>query len=234
MDDATSIDLELALPLALIRSHTKTDDVPSVTDAQLVLYRQAAFEAAEQYTGLIFSRSGYVTQSMARPLPGLGGPRMQEMVSPWGAFGRPIANARRRSAPVKLLAPAADGVIVITHQGKSQTIIVAPGATSVDVPWLIETADGCSDPCGAGGPQLNFGVVARYRIGVCDAAAIPAGIKIGCLKLIAWNIENPGDRLEVVHDSGRSSSTGMIGTNNATWASGAIEQWRQYRPSLSR
>lgn len=50
-------DLEELLPLALIRTHTKTDDVPHVTDEQLSLYRSASFEAAEKYTGLVYSRA---------------------------------------------------------------------------------------------------------------------------------------------------------------------------------
>ena len=49
------LDWSERLSIDMIRQHTKTDDVPAVTDDQLKLYRDAAIEAAEMYTGLLLS-----------------------------------------------------------------------------------------------------------------------------------------------------------------------------------
>jgi hypothetical protein len=48
----TKLDWSGRLSIDMIRQHTKTDDIPGVTDDQLLIYRASAVEAAEAYTGM--------------------------------------------------------------------------------------------------------------------------------------------------------------------------------------
>ena len=50
------LDWSERLSIDMIRTHTKTDDVPAVTDAQLKMYRDAAIEAAEFLHGTFCCR----------------------------------------------------------------------------------------------------------------------------------------------------------------------------------
>ena len=60
--ETAAFDWSTRLSLDVIRSHTKTDDIPGVTDEQLALYRAAAIEAAERYTGLLLAGQRTITE----------------------------------------------------------------------------------------------------------------------------------------------------------------------------
>ena len=60
--EETGLDWDSYLSIGLIRTHTKTDDVPGVSDELLKLYRAAAVEAAEFYSGLVLSKRKVVTE----------------------------------------------------------------------------------------------------------------------------------------------------------------------------
>lgn len=204
------IDLEKILALSLIRTHTKTDDVPHVTDEQLVLYRKTAFEVCEQYTGLLFTRRKPVQESVAiRP-----GKR-------W-----------RNSYIHRMRYPSADGRVYLYagHQGFSDRVIdIAPGASEIRIPVIVGAFNynSCCDPC-RGDQSINYGMSILYHAGLDDCENVPGGIIVGVLKFIAWLIINPGDEILTVRNRASSAQTGIIGTNNGAWASGAIEQWRVY------
>lgn len=206
--------LEKILPLELIRQHTKTDDNPAVTDELLDLYRQAAMEACELYTGRIWGRAEIRREPVSQAI-----------------------NRRRRLdaqfTTVELSAPVADGVLYLYGGGilKTEMVRVEKGATRVRIPVLQVALDAssCCNPCGDGG--RNWGIMAMYRTGTDNPAAVPAGIKQGMLKMIAWSVENPGDVLKTVKNSERATASGLIGTNDAAFASGAVEHWRMYVPS---
>lgn len=204
-------DLEKYLPLSLIRTHTKTDDVPNVTDGQLQLYRQAAFEAAEKYTGRLFTEVRVITEDVA-------------------------ATAGRRRRPYyvhRLRYATADGKVYLygSKVSPNMTLDVAPGQREVKIPVLHDAIDvsSCCDPCSTG-RGVNFGMKATYRAGIdCERGdGIPAGIITGVLKFIAWMVQNPGDEIMTVRNREAGESSGIAGTNNGAWASGAIEQWRTY------
>src|SRR5262245_58879811 len=112
----TKLDWDAFVSLEMIRQHTKTDDVPSVTDEQLRLYRAAAVEAAEQYTGLLLSKQITVTEPLA-------GPRRV----------RPGKTHYRRH----LQYPVADGLIYV-YGGRmpeeNRTFIVPKNTRTIDVP----------------------------------------------------------------------------------------------------
>lgn len=204
---SADVDLERALPLAEIRTHTKTDDVPHVTDAQLVLYRRAAFEAAEQYTG----RHWHGTVMMEVPVATASKPR-------------------HGVSRVRLPQPVLDGVVTLVGPQGNRVLRVPPGATTIDVPVMFTALDSCCSDC----PPVNVGTVARYRTGIDCPTRIPAGILLGVLKFIAWSLENVGDRLVTVDDRDSRSGGVLQGSNSAAWGSGAIEQWRQYVPAMVR
>jgi hypothetical protein len=201
------LSLEAILPLAAIRAHTKTDDVMTVTDDQLEMYRAAAFEAAEAYTG----------QSWTGP----------EQVEQQVAAARGNRNGR---VTIRLARPATHGVIVFDGGGRNvRTVHVPRNATRVDLPVIYDALDACCSPCGG----ANYGIVARYTSGIECPSKVPPGIKLGCLKFIAWCIGNPGDALVTLGDGFSRTGGLMAGTNNGAWGSGAIDQWRQYRQDIA-
>ena len=202
-------DLEEILPLQLIREHTKTDDTPSVTDAQLSLYRQDSFEVAEQYTGR--SWTGF-----------------REYIQTIGALPKP----RRGKYLLRLDKAPVDGKVTLYGGSLPQPMVIhaAPGSTLIEVsefPCYIPFNDCCRSDCDGGG---SSGLRAFYNVGVADPKDVPAGILVGCLKLIAWNVNNAGDVIMTTRNVQAFSNSGALqGTNNGAWASGAIEQWRVFR-----
>lgn len=54
------------------------------------------------------------------------------------------------------------------------------------------------------------------------------GILVGILKVVAWNVMNPGDVYMSVRNSIQSGETALRGTNNTALASGALELWTTY------
>ena len=201
------LDLEELLPIDFIRTHTKTDDVVSVTDDQLKLYREHAFETADIYTGRKWSCVEEYTQSV-RP--------------------RPSRHRFRQAQKVRLDFPAADGYIRMTGEYGNHFLRVSPGDTKVRLPQfpLLSDAVNCCNPCANGGQQ---GATITYKVGTTSKDDIPAGIIVGVLKYIAWMIAHPGDEIMTVRNRFAKSDSGeLIGTNNGAWASGAIEVWRMY------
>lgn len=205
-------DLEKLCPISLIRDHTKTDDSPSVTDVQLTLYRLAAFEAAEIYTGMILAETRTVRQNIATH-----GHRAKY----------------RRVTKVILDFPTMDGVVMFYGRDliRPETLRVAPGSRSIQIPVWLEALDAssCCNPCGQGAE--NWGITAMYRTGTeCDQ--VPAQIVLGVLKYIAWNIKNPGDTPSMIKTGTQNTSLDDT-SNNVALMSGALELWRQYRKVAS-
>lgn len=205
------------LPIGLIRSHCKLDDVPGVTDEQLVLYRAAAFEACERYTRMVWTRRARHTQ----PVP------VQRLVP--GVF---MGTAQRA---IRLDYPVVDGLVDFISGGslvKSATVPLMSDLVPAGI--VIEAASNCCG-CGADGSQFSS-VYAEYNIGPKCADDVPAGIKVGCLKFIAWLVEHPGDEFVPVvaqHGTGvRLNGGNVSGSNNAAVASGALDDWRRYLPSV--
>lgn len=209
-DEAFS--LEAMLPLELIREHTKTDDVPSVTDRQLDLYRQAAVEACELYTSTLLR--GIETQTE---------PCDHEITRRARMKGYYIHRTRYAIA---------DGVVHLfgSRDGLGNRRLSAPPNTrSVRIPvehiaW--DTTSCCGGPCTS--EPVNWGMRIMYRAGFSRCDMIPAGLRIGMLKFVAWSIAHPGDEFVSIRDRVSTDVSGVIGTNNTAWASGAVEMWRQY------
>lgn len=195
--------------MELIRAHTKTDDIPYVTDEQLELYRTTAFEHAERYTGRILTGVASVQQ-----------------------MAETKRHNYRRKNTFQLAFPTLDGIVTLygpTTTDLTHNVQATPGSRKINLPIAREAIDvnDCCGGCGRGG--INYGMKILYRTGVRSADEIAQGIRVGALKFIAWCVSNPGDELLTVRNRLGTTETGLIGTNNAAWASGAIEAWRLYK-----
>lgn len=199
---SVSHDMELVLPISMIREHTKTDDVATVSDAQLVLYRKAAVETAEEYTGLLIGSKRPITEPVLQP--NVGYQRQTFVHNTRFSFADPLAYYfGLRNMP-------------------TTTLQVPVGAQSVILP-IMSSAFGmdCCNPC----PTVATMGQLMYMAGYGCEADIPARFVVGALKYIAHLIENPGD---MVRASDRQM-TGLAG-NNPALASGAIDIWRTIKP----
>ncbi len=212
VNEVKPLDWSERLGIDLIRQHTKTDDVPGVTDPQLELYRAAAIEAAEMYTGLLLSCQKSITEPV-------DGPRSV----------RPGKTTYKH----RLQYPSADGIIYL-YGGNSpddnRKFMVKPGSRTIHIPIRTGVLDltNCCDPCSS--HSINGGMMAVYRAGFKDASAVPAGVVLGCLQFLAWVIEHPGDELLTQRNRLEARSVGVSGSNNIAMVSGALETWRTYDP----
>lgn len=198
-----NMDLEALLPLGLIRAHIKANDIVTITDDQLSLYRESAFEAAGQFTGLWLRGKRWVTETVKT------GKRMKPVIAH------------------KLKYPPLEGRIHVFGDiiGGSRIIHVTPGACSVDIPtgndWL--KFNDCCDPCST--PDQDR---IAYWTGLDCVGDFPAGIRMGMLKYIAFNVANPGD-IGVTTLNSRPVADFRVISNDPVTASGALSEWHRYR-----
>lgn len=209
--DGSRFDQEKIIPLSLIRQHTKTDDVPHVTDELLSLYRDAALRAAENYMGILLREQRVINQDVSSKIDITAGHRPRPYYT------------------VSLEYPTVDGVLYL-YGGKEhtrvETIKTTPGATKVRVPvnhYFLDMTPCCGDPCHGARPT-NGGMFLMYRAGLTCEADVPPCVVMGALKYIAWSIGNPGD--EPLASVNLANVNPQAGRNNAAWQSGAVEEWR--------
>jgi hypothetical protein len=162
------IDVETILPLGLIRTHTRTDDVMRVSDMQLEMYRDAAFEMAEQYSGLTLRG----TREIVEPIS----VERQSMIA-------------RGIGKISLLYVPVDGVVNLIGDAINEVLLLQDGSRVVDFRSIIIGGSCRASACSAVCDGMSF----QYRTGMKCAKDVPSSIKIGCLQYIAWAIENPGD-----------------------------------------
>lgn len=215
LGEGKSFDLDEFIPIELIRQHTKTDDIPSTTDEMLNIYRQAAIESAEQYTGLVIGGSKSIT----------------EIVSI--AFTQ--RSFTRGYVVHDLEHPSMDGLVYLYGYGDTQLIRIKPRTHKIRIPIMAATLDLSSACCRDTGAE-NLGkpyssdTYVLYRTGFNKFSDIPVGIILGCYKYVAWCVTHPGDEILAVRNRTITRSSLVDGTNNVAWASGALELWRQYDP----
>lgn len=198
-------DMELVLSLSLVREHCKIDDVVSVGDSVLALYRQAALETAEKYTGLMLGKSEWITDFIEHP-----------------EFSR---SHRFKFFEHRTKYPFAHpiGYYYGFHGTATQQIGLRIGTNIARLP-IISSDFGidCCHPCGTGLGQ-NFLYMAGYS---CEND-IPAAFKLGALRYIAYCVENAGDGgQQNVYISAKS---GAGSGSNPAFSSGALEIWRTIR-----
>ena len=199
-------DYEAILPMELVREHTKTDDVLSVTDAQLSLYRKAALEAAEAYTGLPLVARRVQTEVVSFPR------RERDQFY----MDRPNYIVHRATGVF------AEPQVYFYGKGvATQVFMVTVGTNTVRLPIPFDFGIGCCNPCGSNSIQAHI----QYVSGFSCESDIPAAIRLGALKYIAHTVENLGDKIEKLGGvlTGREA--------NPALASGAIEIWRSAVPS---
>jgi hypothetical protein len=198
---------ETLLPFQTIREHAKCDDNPRVTDELLTIYRQAAFEAAEMYTGMSFTPERTITEPVR-----INNRKGKFTLSFTPVPGRPVTMfGGGLGSPVDLIPRPGSNVLFFPNGG----------------PDRFQTWGDCHT-CG-----IESQLMATYVTGRKCEAVVPAGIIMGILKLIAWHINNPGDEIMSVRNTNRASEQGLIGgTNNAAVVSGAQDEWFRYRKVL--
>jgi hypothetical protein len=215
LGEETALDWDARLGIEFIRSHAKIDDVPSVLDEQILLYRSAAIESAEQYTGLMLLRQRTVSEAVEGP-----------------ARVRP--NATHYTHHLKY--PVSDGFVYLyggTHVSDNTVFRVPPGARRIKVPIRTDMIDlsNCCNPCS---PKwaVNGGMLVSYRAGYQSVNDVPATVILGILQFLTWCIEHPGDELLTQRNrvETRAGLAGLQGSNNIAMISGALESWRVIDP----
>lgn len=206
--EETGINWDEYLSIDLIRTHTKTDDVPSVTDEQLKLYRAAAVEAAEFYTGMTLSKQKVHTEVLNPSKVKLG----------------------REYVTVRLQYGSSDGIVYIYGNGQNpETVQIAQNSRKVKLParfFYSPDMSNCCNPCSV----ATNGLKIMYRAGFSCAEKVPAGILLGVLQFVAWVVEHPGDEVLSMRNTLSARGGAIIGTNNIALISGALESWRQFDP----
>lgn len=196
------VDLEKAIPLALIRDHTKTNDLITVTDEQLALYRASGVEAAQSYTGVWLGGKKWVTETTSRKR-GKSGPRAYRLL--WPAS----------SGEVFVRYPGSDPVVERTSRGSRKVTL---RATLPPLSWNV-----CCNPCASDSDDITL----YYWTGA-ECGTFPSGIVVGVLKYIAYQISNPGS-IGMTYTSDRAQNTIRSINNNALVASGALGEWKPFR-----
>ena len=206
IQEGVSFDLDELLTIDAIRTHTKTEDIPSVTDEQLKLYRKAAFEQAELFTNLLLIKNI----------------RREEVVTPPRRFIDDV----RRTFTHRLKYAAAEPQVFVYGPGTKEMLSVDVGTHKVILPNRIfaHMVFDCCRPCSDGPGAVRI----MYLAGMKSINDVPAGIIVGVLKYIAWSVSNPGDVLKTVDNRRTVGQDFMKGSNDAAWASGAIDEWRKY------
>jgi len=214
MRDQESFPVDDRLTIDLIRVHTKTDDIPSVTDEQLRLYRQAAVESAEQYTGLLLSGNKSITEPIDLKINN--------------------RSMRQGYVPYVLQYPASDGIIYL-YGALSEVLRIRPKTRRIHIPTMAALLDVSSACCrdnysrhGGNGNYVAFEVMALYRAGFTKWDDLPRGIILGMLKYCAWCVTHPGDEIVAVRNRESVSGNLLTGSNNIALASGALDLWQQY------
>ena len=199
-----AFDWTARLSIDMVREHTKTDDTPGVSDEMLRLYRQAAIEAAELYTGMLLSGKKTVTETVQLP----------------ENWSRPFYRHQFRY-PI-----AEDGFAYMYGRSINMRLPVTAGQHSVRIPRLSHIPD-LTNCCN---PSTTRDMLIMYWAGYSCADQVPAGIVMGCLQYIAWVVEHPGDELLAMRNKMDSSNVGggVHGFANVAMISGALETWRQY------
>lgn len=199
-----SFDLEAILPLDMIRQHTKTEDIISVSDAQLSLYRRVAIEAAEKYTGMVFKGQRVLSENVYPPM------------TFWDALNRD-KNFFYHTTQYMFAGPWA--YLYGSVNRTVEQLMVTLGSNTVRIRYHPEDPlYRCCDPC-----DQKEKLMLQYTAGYQCEDDIPGGVALGALKYIAHVIENPGDS---INRTGSSGTALGLEANNPAIASGAIDIWR--------
>jgi hypothetical protein len=194
------------LSIEMVREHTKTDDVPGVSDEMLRLYRAAAIEAAEFYTGALLAGKKTLTEIVHLPKN----------------WYRPYHRHQFRYQI------SDDGFAYLFGRSINIPLPVTSGQQSIRIPNVSHIPDfsNCCDPCASASNDMRI----MYKAGYSSPDQVPAGIVMGCLQFIAWMVEHPGDELLAMRNKLDASAGAVKGQSNVALISGALEQWRQYDP----
>jgi len=190
------------LPIEIIRQHTKTDDDPAISDTLLALYRRAALEEAERWTGWGLSGRRTITEFLTLP-------KRRSFASHLDLRSRPFITIYLKNAPN-------NGRVIVNGGGLENPLeVTATGADGraihLNQDIFPSQLNCCEGGCGERNP-----LTATYSIGADCDADVPAVILLGALQLIAYYISHPGDVI------------GYNGVTDAVRQSGAAEVWARF------
>lgn len=179
------------LPLDLIRAYCRLGDGfgdNNAMDQVLILLRGAAFLEAQKWTGLQFGGNRTISQAFTTP-----------------SFSKnnnysPLAGDPKNYYIQLKLAPR-NGMVEIGFGGKTSSFTLPKGSKALAISAEFFCCPECAN-------QDMFYAV--YQVDALDC--ISDTIKLGILKLIAYNLNNPGDEKR---------------ESKAAIASGATELWQQ-------
>jgi hypothetical protein len=192
------------LSMEMVREHTRTDDIPGVSDEMLKLYRQASIESAEFYTGMLLRGKKTLIETLHLPQN----------------WSRSFYRHQFRYQV------AEDGFAYMYGRSINMSLPVVAGQQSIRIPRMAHIPDftNCCNPCSTSDMKI------MYWAGYSCPDKVPAGIVMGCLQYIAWMVEHPGDELLAMRNRLDASAAGVKGNSNVPLVSGALETWRQYDP----
>jgi hypothetical protein len=220
-EERAGINWDEYLSIKLIREHTKTDNVPAVTDEQLKLYRAAAVEAAEFYTGMLLSKQKMISEIVETHMN----------TQSYGMLYSDMMRPFKEYITIRLQYPSSDGIIYIYGNGQNPEMTrVTPNTRKVKIHsryhFLHPDLSNCCDPCSKHSQGLHI----MYRAGFSCTDQIPAGVLLGMLQFVTWVVEHPGDEVLSMRNTLSARGGALIGTNNIAMISGALESWRQFDP----
>lgn len=201
MRDGMEITAADILPTDVIRAHSKTNDIPTVTDEQLDVYRSASLEAAESYAGLYLRGQHWIMDNVTY---------------------RPTLTRHR------LRYPTYDGKVFLRGPNLGNRVeSIGPGNRVVELRWTNDkcyTFNDCCDPCNTDGVEN----IITYLAGYCVPDEVPSGLVLGMLRYVVFCISNPGDIGHGVLNDRAAVGARLI-SNDAVVASGAASVWAKYR-----
>lgn len=227
---------EDVLPISLIRQHCKIDDIGRVSDILLSLYRSSAFEAAELYTGRIWFGTRRIIQPITSPKfrtvsqAGVARFKVELDYMPIGGYVE-IEGFNDQAAFWFMDMPFNTAPRYTSH-----SITLPPNHQAFYV-RSDQVFMNMSSDCDCDASYSNKDMTATYNAGITRSEEIPAGMKIGALKYIAWTVEHAGDDFVPVVAQGRTvgiSGGNVVGSNDALVGSGAIDDFRRYRRNIAR
>lgn len=201
--DKQGLDLDELVSISMIRQHLKISDIMTTTDEQLVLYRKAAIESAEHYTGFFIGTRKWITESVLIPPSKIRRPYYRHTLR------HPVMDDYVR------VSGGLDDTLFVEKDTNVVRLKVSPSGPQFD----------CCRPCGS---SANSGLKIHYYTGFSCISDVPSGVVLGILKYIAWTNNNPGDEITTTLSDFKTTKAALQGSNNAAWASGALELWRQY------
>jgi hypothetical protein len=202
LKDAVTIhDHEKILPLSLIREHARIDDLSGIQDDLLKIYRDAAFETAETFTGVLWFGIYNIKQKM-----------------PTRSYQTTFIN--RPQKPIKLeYMPLEPYIRVGSSVVRNPTL---SNLVNLDVHLDLT----CCDPCGGRASEISY--KAGKPCGFDYPPKLILGLLKYCAWCVEHPGDELTFLINAYGSPVGQGSRISKGTNNPLYASGAAEEWKPF------